>query len=939
MILKDVLQQSIFIRMLHIIGLAAAYFIAGKFGHLLAIPPGYASAIFPPSGIALAGILLYGNRAGWGILIGAFLLNALIFVVAENLSESLNSTLVSLAIACGATLQALVGAYLLKRFAGFPNGLDNQKSIFSFMFYGGVMSALVNSTLSVSLLVAIGRMPAETFLLNWLSWWGGDALGIIVFVPLVLVWMSPHNPAWRHRGLAITVPISTMFFLTVFAIFYEIDTRNTQIKMDFEQQAKHLSATLKSSITIQLSMLQLLNSLYASSENVTEKEFNSFSELVLNSSTSVLSIGFAPIIHAGERANYEKNLQLEGRADFQIAEMNTHKKLVRAENRPEYAPIRYVKPDEATDGVRNFDLYSTVARREAIARARDTGEISMTRKVTLVQNQGGYSGVVAYLPIYHNELPHNNLTERRQAISGYLFGAFRSVELVSSAFKNQNLEGLSYRLIDENAPIAEQILFASDEQEFKPFVVQEKGLFSDTKTFFSRAEFLVAGRVWRFEIVPTPNYFIQYRSVNVWLILFAGILLTLITTVFSLISSGRKHQLQQMVDNRTEELIVTNEKLAALNEEFAITNEELILQNYEKEQRAAELVIANKELAFQNTERKKRATELVNANEKLAFENTEKEQRAAELVVANEKLEFQNTAKERRAMELIIANEELAFQNVEKEKRAVELIQSHNQNSLLNSQVNQMQKLESIGRLTSGIAHDFNNILACMLGFNEMNTYISEDIIDSQLKIELEKNTKQISDAGQRAVTLIKKMMTYSRQDTHQESVDVKPTQEVINEVVGMLRPALTSRVNLKVELKCNDDIQIDAIDLHQILTNLAVNARDAMKERGGVMTIALNTLTILNAQCVACAEMISGDFIELSVSDNGTGIDSTVIHRIFDPFFTTKAVGEGTGLGLSTVIGMVHSSHGHVLIDSDLTEESHGTTFRLFFPQSLENV
>ena len=212
MILKDIRQRAAFIRMLHIIGLAAAYFIAGKFGDLLAIPPGYASAIFPPSGIALAGILLYGNRAGVGILLGAFLLNALHPVVSEDLSESLNSPLISIAIAGGATLQAFVGAYLVKRFAGFPNGLDNQKSILKFMFYGGVVGALVNSTLSVSLLVATGRMPAETFLSNWLSWWGGDALGIMVFTPLVLVWMSQNNPVWRNRGLAITAPISTMFF-------------------------------------------------------------------------------------------------------------------------------------------------------------------------------------------------------------------------------------------------------------------------------------------------------------------------------------------------------------------------------------------------------------------------------------------------------------------------------------------------------------------------------------------------------------------------------------------------------------------------------------------------------------------------------------------------------------------------------------------------------
>ena len=115
--------------------------------------------------------------------------------------------------------------------------------------------------------------------------------------------------------------------------------------------------------------------------------------------------------------------------------------------------------------------------------------------------------------------------------------------------------------------------------------------------------------------------------------------------------------------------------------------------------------------------------------------------------------------------ELQNANNDLAFQIAEKEKRANELALALEQNILLNQQVNHMQKLESIGRLTSGIAHDFNNILTCMLGYNEMNQYVHDDMSDESLKIELENNTKQIDLAGKRAVELINKMLTYCRQN------------------------------------------------------------------------------------------------------------------------------------------------------------------------------
>jgi light-regulated signal transduction histidine kinase (bacteriophytochrome) len=296
--------------------------------------------------------------------------------------------------------------------------------------------------------------------------------------------------------------------------------------------------------------------------------------------------------------------------------------------------------------------------------------------------------------------------------------------------------------------------------------------------------------------------------------------------------------------------------------------------------------------------------------------------------------------------------ETLAFQNAEKERQANELIQSYERNMVLSRQVNHMQKLESIGRLTSGIAHDFNNILACMTGYNEMNQDVANDITNAVLKAELEHNTEQIHLAGKRAMDLINKMLTYCRQEIVEKEINIKPTQEIIHEVLSMLRPALTNRIKIEYlnlchinyddcgtcvkRDSCETDIEIDAIDLHQILTNLAVNARDAMKEHSGTITFALNTVTNIKTICLACSAILDGDFVELSVGDNGAGIESKITHRLFDPFFTTKPQGEGTGLGLSTVSGLVHKSGGHILVDSSQNELNHGTTFRLLFPPIL---
>jgi signal transduction histidine kinase len=266
-----------------------------------------------------------------------------------------------------------------------------------------------------------------------------------------------------------------------------------------------------------------------------------------------------------------------------------------------------------------------------------------------------------------------------------------------------------------------------------------------------------------------------------------------------------------------------------------------------------------------------------------------------------------------------------------KEKNKADLEKSIEKNLLLNNQVNQLQRVESISRLTAGIAHDFNNILAAITGYNQLNRYSIEETTNEKLKEEVLFNTDQVEIASQRGINLIKKMMAYTRQNPVNKEIDIKPTLEVIEEVLALLRPTLTSKFDLNKFIHSTVEIYIDAIELHQILTNLIVNARDAMKA-GGIITVSLKKVTH-NKYCTACTESLNGPFVELAVSDTGSGIEKGVITHIFDPFFTTKPVGEGTGLGLSTVSGMVHEAQGHIIVESKTSGPNSGTVFKLLFP------
>ncbi len=275
----------------------------------------------------------------------------------------------------------------------------------------------------------------------------------------------------------------------------------------------------------------------------------------------------------------------------------------------------------------------------------------------------------------------------------------------------------------------------------------------------------------------------------------------------------------------------------------------------------------------------------------------------------------------------------LGYDVANEKKINAQIIKAHEKNQLLNEQINQLQRIESIGRMTAGIAHNFNNILGSIIGFNQMNMLAGEDCSDEDLKQEILNNAQQVQEASAKAVELVKRMMSYAGQrPVSLLSHDIKPTSEVIDDVAKMMRPCLTSLHQIHTNIKLDYTINIDQYDLHQILTNLIVNAKDAMKSYGNI-EISLDIKNIEHQICNSCLTYLNGEFIELQVSDNGSGISDDIITHIFDPFFTTKAVGEGTGLGLSTVSGMIHECRGHIVVETETEGPNHGTKFKLLFP------
>jgi integral membrane sensor domain MASE1 len=185
---------------------AVAYLVAGRLALLMAIPPGYATAVWPAAGIALVLVLVWGNAAWPGVLIGSFLVNVGTSFDASSTTAVLKSVSIAASIGAGASLQSVFGAFLVQRFVGSPSPLEENRDILLFFVLGGLVGSLVSATFGVSTLVVAGLIPWGNAGFSWLTWWIGDAIGVMVFAPVVMSFVSNRDmpgetvaSLWQHR--------------------------------------------------------------------------------------------------------------------------------------------------------------------------------------------------------------------------------------------------------------------------------------------------------------------------------------------------------------------------------------------------------------------------------------------------------------------------------------------------------------------------------------------------------------------------------------------------------------------------------------------------------------------------------------------------------------------------------------------------------------------
>jgi len=496
---------------------------------LLAVPPGYATAIFPPAGIAATAMLVAGPASLPWIFLGSLLLNCWIGYEA-GAAPLTTASLAAVLIAAASTAQAGLVGWALKRAVGYPMALDNGRQVLRFLLLSP-LCCLTSPSLSLSGLWALGVVTGTDLATSWLSWWVGDTLGVLVVLPLMLVLFGEPRPLWRARLKPVALPMLLFFGLFV-AIFIRVSAWEHDAELlEFRLVSQQALDRIRSRLDEQEVLLAQLQRSFSRAAPITRVDFKILVERALDRFPTLQAVEWAPRIGHDDRAAFESAQRAE-MPQFEIREVGPDGGPRRAGDRAEFYPVTYVEPLRGNEAALGLDLAFHPDRNAALVRAVVSGKVSATRPIRLVQEPAQQSGVLLLMAVN----------------TGGNGPGLVMVALRVGVFIDASLAGmestLHLRLID---------------------AAQHKTLYDSFSSVAQpaqyRQEFDFGLRHFVVETEPTPSYLARTQGWQSWGLLSAGVLGTGLLGALLLLGTGYAHRIQAQVEEKTRDLAAANLQL------------------------------------------------------------------------------------------------------------------------------------------------------------------------------------------------------------------------------------------------------------------------------------------------------------------------------------------------------------------------------------------
>lgn len=528
--------------------LTIAYAVSGKLGLLLALPPGYASPIFPPAGIAVAAVFISSKRSLPWIFLGSLLLNIWVDYSANQLISATGFE-VAVIIAVASMLQAAIGGWGLRRIFGYAATLNNIVDALRFLLLAPII-CVTSASISVSGLWALGLIETAGLAGNWLSWWLGDTLGVLVLFPLVMIIINGPRALLQNRVLAIAVPILLVLLTGLAAIYFLQNAAfNTarQVQQDnFEYQAREVTLRIEQRLAAYEQVLRGVRGLYVASNNVDRNEFHDYvSMLELEKNyPGIQAIGFSLIIPPRLKAGHIETMRRSGFPGYTLYPEG---------ERDLYTAITYIEPYSGRNlRALGYDMYSEVVRRTAMELARDQDKTSMSGKVRLVQEDQheGQSGFLMYLPVYRKDCSHETVANRRACIAGWINAPFRMDDLMSGILGEQ-VHNFDLEIFDGESVTPEMKMY--DSRSHQNHI--------GTPLFSSVRHIETIGHVWTIKLHSLSGFEARIDTGRVTVIRLSGLLVSLLLSVLVWqLASGRARALK-LAQDMTSELRKSEEQL------------------------------------------------------------------------------------------------------------------------------------------------------------------------------------------------------------------------------------------------------------------------------------------------------------------------------------------------------------------------------------------
>ena len=524
--------------------LALTYYVVGRLGLLLAVPPGYATVFWPASGIALAVVYRYGFAMAPGVFLGAAILNLSIWIPQtpdEQFSRLLTN---SLSIGFGSMLQAMVGAFILYRAIGERSRLEQLSHIVKFVAYAGILVCLVSSTWCVGTFYLTGTVALENAPFVWWTWYAGDLLGMIVFAPIVTLMLAPNTEV--RRKVFVGVPMVLLFSMVMMFFVGVRNWDDKRIQTEFHHDAQLIKADLETQIHDYMQELQALQSFFNASDSVDRREFEVFTYNAFKRNPGILAMDWMPRVLDSERAEFEALRQQEYPGFFIKAPVGPDA-WERSPRRDEYYPIEFIEPDSFNRYI-GYDLSANEGRYAAFIRARDSGNAVITSRIKLLPDEeSDQYGFLLVLPVYERGALITNVAQRRDALMGFVAGGYRFSDTVAPVFSPWEKQGIEIHLVTRESDIEESLYISYDPRDYGPTG-------SDRIAYAEEIQLDVFGKRWVLKVYKSQNYIMAHVNWAIWIALAVGIFFSALCGVFLLFITGYASGIEKIVTRRTEEL-------------------------------------------------------------------------------------------------------------------------------------------------------------------------------------------------------------------------------------------------------------------------------------------------------------------------------------------------------------------------------------------------